>query len=70
MSAERIAAITDDEALDLVSDAINANSDPNLPRMETWFEGKTLTVWLRESGEFLKFRYVGTTEQRRTQASQ
>lgn len=44
-----------DEILDEVSDALS---------LENWFEGKTLTVVLRDkSGEniYAKFRLVGTT---------
>lgn len=40
--------VTDDEALDAISDAL---------KLESWFEGRTLTVML--DGKFVKLRLVG-----------
>jgi hypothetical protein len=48
--------MTEDEILDLISGSL---------RLESWFEGKTLTVMLKgesnESHQFVKLRLVGVT---------
>lgn len=46
----------EDEALDLVTDRINGSA---LTEMSAWFEGKTLTVLFKDSGQLAKFRFAG-----------